>query len=77
MKDCLSTIAGLFLVLFFVVGIVLACGYASYVAAPYIPTPRPTRDPLDIYEEALSRCETRETLSDEECQAAALQEAYP
>ena len=54
-----------------------ACFGLWWVTLPYVPPPVPTIDPLDIYEEALNRCQARETLSDEQCHDAALREAYP
>lgn len=77
MKDCLATLMAAAIVVVFVAAIVGGCFFLWYVSLPYLPEVQPTPDPLDIYEDAINRCQTRETLSDEECQAAALREAYP
>lgn len=73
MKDFLYSVGAVAIAVIFLIGIFFVC----FLAMPYLPELPPTPDPLDIYEEALNRCQSRETLSDEECQAAALREAYP
>lgn len=73
MKDCLFTLGVLGMFALLILGVMFFCFWIT----PYLPEIPPTPDPLNIYEDAYNRCQTRETLSDEQCHDAALREAYP
>lgn len=64
---------GLLFVGAIIVALIIGCAYLFWISG-FIPE---TPDPQDVYEDALNRCLSRETLSQSQCEDIALREAYP